>query len=54
MSVRTVWNSSPDTIVKAESVNSFKVRLDRFWNEQEVKYNWKPDIKGTRSRSNVV
>ena len=52
--VRTLWNSLPDTVVKAESVNSFKGRLDRFWNDQEVKYNWKADIKGTGSRSNVV
>jgi len=28
--------------------------LDRFWNDQEVKYNWKADTKGTGSRSNVV
>ena len=43
--VRTLWNSLPDTVVEAESVNSFKGRLDRFWNDQEVKYNWKADIK---------
>ena len=43
--VRTLWNNLPDTVVKAESVNSFKGRLDRFWNDQEVKYNWKADIK---------
>ena len=52
--VRTLWNSLPDTVVKAESVNSFKGRLDRFWNDQEVKYNRKADIKGTGSRSDVV
>ena len=29
--VRTLWNSLPDTVVKAESVNSFNQgRLDRF------------------------
>ena len=52
--LRTLWNSLPDTVVKAESVNSFKGRLDRFWNDQEVKCNWKADIKGTGSISNVV
>ena len=30
--------SLPDTVVEAESVNSFKGRLDRFWNDQAVKY----------------
>ena len=45
--VITLWNSLPDIVVKAESVNSFKGRLDRFWNDQEVKFNWKADIKGS-------
>jgi len=52
--VRTLWNSLPDTVVKAESVNSFKTRLDRFWDDQELKFNWKVDIKGTGSRSNLM
>ena len=52
--VRTLWNGSPDTVVTAKSVNSFKGRLDRFWNDQEVKFNWKADITGTGSRSNLT
>jgi len=44
----------PDIVVKAESVNSFKRRLDRFWDDQEVKFNWKAHIKGTKSRSNLM
>ena len=35
--VRILWNSLPD-IVKTEPVNSFKERLDKFWNDQEVKF----------------
>jgi len=45
--VRTLWNSLPDIAVNAESVNSSKGRLDRFWDDQEVKFNWKADTKGT-------
>jgi len=30
-----------------------KARLDRFWENQEVRYNWKADILYTGSRSNV-
>ena len=52
--VRTLWNSLPDIVVKSESVNSFKGRLDKFWNDQEVKFNWKADIKGTGSRSDLI
>ena len=36
---------------KISQVNSFNGRLDRFWNDQEVKYNWKAGNKGTGSRS---
>jgi len=43
--VTIVCNSLPDTVVKAESVNSLKNRLDKYWNEQEVKFNWKADIE---------
>ena len=41
-SVRTVnlWNSLSDEVVTAESVNSFKNRLDKLWEKQEIKYNW--------------
>jgi len=35
----------PDIVVKAESVNSFQGRLDKFWNDQEVKFNWKAKLK---------
>ena len=49
----THLHSLPDTVVKAESVNSFKNRLDKYWNNQEVKFNWKADIEGTGSRSNI-
>jgi len=42
-----LWNSLPDAVVKAESV-------DRFWNDQEVKFNWKAGIKGSISRSYLV
>ena len=52
--VRTLRNSLSDIVVKAESVNSFKGRLDRFSNDQEVKFNWKADIEGTGSRSNLI
>ena len=27
--------------------------IQGYWNDQEVKYNWKADIHGTGSRSNV-
>ena len=34
-------------------ISTFKARLDRFWEKQEVRYNWKADILYTGSRNNV-
>jgi len=52
--VRTLCISLPDIVVKVESVNSFKRRFDRFWNDQEVKFNCNVDTKDTGSISNLV
>jgi len=37
--IKCLWNSLPDIVVKDESVNSFKGRLDRFFKDRAVKYN---------------
>jgi len=39
--VISVWNTLPDTVVSVNTTDTFKARLDRFWSDQEVKYNWK-------------
>jgi len=46
-----VWNSLPNIIVIAESTNIFKNRLDRFWINEEIKFDWHADIAGIGSRS---
>jgi len=50
--VISVWYTLPNTVVSANTIDTFKARLDRLWSDQEVKYNWKSDII-TRSRSQV-
>jgi len=46
----SIWNGLPDTVISATNVDTFKARLDRFWQNQEVIYNWKTDIHiGSRS-----
>ena len=37
----SVWNSLPDIVVSAESVNSFKSRLDKFWSMHEFVYDYR-------------
>ena len=36
--VVNIWNSLPNVVVLASSVDTFKNRLDRFWGNQDVKY----------------
>ena len=52
--VVNIWNSLPDYVVHADTVNCFKSRLDTFWSNQDLVYNFKAEISGTGSRSEVV
>lgn len=41
------WNSLPNEVVEAESVNAFKNRLDRHWDTQDMFYNFEAELTGT-------
>jgi len=49
--VVSLWNSLPNIVVDSESINCFKSRLDKFWYNQDVLYNWEADFTGTGNRS---
>ena len=49
--VVNIWNSLSNYVITAESVNSFKSRLDKFWQHQELIYDYRSELHGTRSRS---
>ena len=44
-----LWNSLPENVVSA--VNTFKNRLDKFWSDQELVYDYKADLTGIGNRS---
>ena len=44
--VVSIWNSLPNEVVEAESLNTFKYRLDKFWTNQECFYNYKAKLTG--------
>jgi len=46
-----IWNSLPDSVVESNSINSFKHNLDKFWQNEDVKFNWKANLTGAGSRS---
>ena len=41
-----IWNSLPNHVVDVTTVNLFKARLDRFWVNQEVLYDFTADLTG--------
>ena len=47
--VINIWNSLPDTVVTAPSVNTLKNRLDKHWRNQAVKYDYKATLRLTKS-----
>jgi len=40
-------------VVHAESTDMFKTRLDKFWTNQEIIYDYHVAIQGTGSRSEI-
>ena len=46
-----IWNSLPTIVVSAESTNTYKNRLDKFWANQDFKFDWNADITGIGRRS---
>jgi len=51
--VVNIWYSLPNKVVLADSVNCFKSRLDKFWQNQDIVYNFRAEIEGTGNRSEV-
>ena len=45
------WNSLPEKIVTAPSLASFERRLDKFWELQNIKYNFRDKLTITHSNN---
>ena len=41
-----VWNSLPDSVVTATSLNMFKNRLDNFWCKEDMFYDVNANLTG--------
>jgi len=51
--VVNIWNSLPNKVELADSVNCFKSRLDKFWQNRDIVYNFRAEIEGTGNRCEV-
>ena len=47
------WNNLPDSVMQAETVQSFESRLDKLWKESEVMYDNDCDVKLRTSSRNL-
>jgi len=47
-------NSLPESVTAAVTTNCFKKRLDKFWNNQEIIFDYKADLTGIGDRSSVI
>ena len=52
--VVNIWNSLPNCVVDANSVDVFKKRLDKFWCNQAVRFDWKASLTGTGNRLEIL
>ena len=48
------WNSLPNWVVSANTTNTFKARLDKFWHNQDIVYDFRAQLQETGSRSEVL
>jgi len=46
-----IWNTLPNWVVMSATVITFKNKLDRFWHDQPIIYDFKAEIQGTGNRS---
>ena len=47
-----IWNSLSNTVVEVDIVDKFKLRLDKFWMYQDIKYyDFTAELTGTGDRS---
>jgi len=49
LTVVNIWNSLPTDVVLCDTVNKFKSYLDKFWQYQNIVYDYKGEIHGTGS-----
>ena len=48
------WNSLPNFVVNVDSINIFKNRLDTFWSDQEIIFDYTAELIGIGDRSEFV
>jgi len=48
-----VWNSLPEIVISADTTDTFKRTLDKFWQHQDILYDYKVELTGVGNRSQI-
>ena len=48
-----LWNSLPEIVISADTTDTFKIRLDKFWQHQDILYDYKVELTGVGNRSQI-
>jgi len=48
-----IWNRLPEIVISADTTDTFKRRLDKFWQLQDVLYDSKVELTGVGNRSQI-
>jgi len=49
--VVNMWNNLPNNVVEADTINTFKNSIDKYWSNQDVLLNFDADLIGTESQT---
>ena len=49
-----VWNSLSETVTSADTTDTFKRRLNKFWQHQDILYDYKVELTVVRKRSQIM
>ena len=48
-----VWNSLPEIVISADTTDTFKRRLHKFWQHQDILYDYKVELTVVENRSQI-
>jgi len=43
----------PEIVISADTTGTFKKRLDKFWQHQDILYDYKVELTGVGNRSQI-
>ena len=43
----------PEIVISADATDSFKRRLDKFWQHQDILYDYKVELTGVGNRTHI-